>query len=113
ACSAQLPQGFTNFVEPRRMQVFNIPWLPQTPVTNVVHEVNHYIHFPTPAPPAAPAPPSLDDFAPSPPEQSEMDRAKELQQQEAVVYKSSSDGICSTVPRPVTNWDPAQQLADK
>lgn len=43
------------------------------------HEVNHYIHFPTPAPPAAPAPPSLDDFAPSPPEQSEMDRAKELQ----------------------------------
>ena len=22
-------------------------------------------------------------------------------------------GICSTVPRPVTNWDPAQQLADK
>eukprot|EP00435_Cladocopium_sp_Y103_P012192 s933_g3.t1 len=118
ACSGTLPDGFVGY-ESRRLQVFNVPWLPQAPVNNVVHQaqqaqaaggnvmdqVQKQIHHVIKDTGVASAPrPSVE----------EAKRAEELQNQEVVVYKSSpSNSICPQLPRPIADWAPTNPLPQK
>eukprot|EP00913_Durusdinium_trenchii_P011281 g10593.t2 len=77
ACSGRLPSGYSSAAS-RRLQVFNVPWLPQAPIEHVVHTVQHQV-------------------------QNQVQN-----QQEVVVYKAATDGICSKLPEPVTNWNPTE-----
>lgn len=120
ACSGTLPDGFVGY-ESRRLQVFNVPWLPQAPVNNVVHEaqqaqvvgsnvmhqVQKQIHHAIKDTGVAAAPaPSL--------EETRAKRAEALQNQEVVVYKTSpSNSICPELPRPIADWAPMNPLPQK
>lgn len=122
ACSGTLPDGFVGY-ESRRLQVFNVPWLPQAPVNNVVHEaqqvvgsnvmhqvqkqIHHAIKDTGVA--AAPAPEPAASL-----EETRAKRAEALQNQEVVVYKTSpSNSICPELPRPIADWAPMNPLPQK
>jgi len=123
ACSGQLPNGYMGY-ESRRLQVFNVPWLPQDPVTNVVHQVQNQVqqqaHQVTGNNVVHQVQNALKETLPMQPKtqkpayDAHKQRAEELQNQEVTVFKESSpSGICPEFPRPVADWSPLNPMPQK
>lgn len=123
ACSGQLPNGYMGY-ESRRLQVFNVPWLPQDPVTNVVHNVQNQVqqqaHQVTGNNVVHQVQNALKETLPMQPKpqkpayDAHKQRAEELQNQEVTVFKESSpSGICPEFPRPVADWSPLNPMPQK